>query len=200
MTACTRAANYAHEHGVTLVAGAGNTALDYDHYYDLYCIPRDLPHVIAVSATGPFGWADDPTTDPDLPAHYTDYGQSIIDLAAPGGDSDYFAPPLLRTIDGITLPAFVFDMVLSTSSRFAAVPEGPYEPPGTWTWTSGTSMAAPQVAAVAALVIEANDRALTPDQVRTIIERSADDLGKAGNDDFYGLGRINALSAILTAK
>jgi hypothetical protein len=36
--------------------------------------------------------------------------------------------------------------------------------------------------------------------VRTILKRSADDLGKSGNDDFYGLGRINALSAVLTAK
>jgi subtilisin family serine protease len=58
-------------------------------------------------------------------------------------------------------------------------------------------MAAPHAAGVAALVIEANGRALTPDQVRTILERSADDLGKAGNDDYYGLGRVNALRAVL---
>ena len=38
---------------------------------------------------------------------------------------------------------------------------------------------------------------LTPAQVRTILQQSADDLGKAGNDDFYGLGRVNALRAVL---
>ena len=58
-------------------------------------------------------------------------------------------------------------------------------------------MAAPHVVGVAALVIEANGGALTPDQVRTILERTADDLGKPGNDDFYGRGRVNALSAVL---
>ena len=34
-------------------------------------------------------------------------------------------------------------------------------------------------------------------QIRTILEQSADDLGKPGNDDFYGLGRVNALRAVL---
>ena len=201
MTACIRAANYAHERGVTLVAGAGNSALDFDHYYDLYSIPRDLPHVIAVSATGPVGWARDAETDLDLPAAYSDYGQSIIDLAAPGGYGDPRIDGGPVTLGGITLPGFVFDMVLSTSSRFAAAfgdfPEDPYEPGGTWTWTRGTSMAAPHVAGVAALAIEANGGALTPDQVRTILERSANDLGKPGNDDFYGRGRVNALRAVL---
>ena len=48
-------------------------------------------------------------------------------------------------------------------------------------------------------MIEANDGpgAISPDRVRTILERSADDLGKPGNDDFYGLGRVNALRAVL---
>ena len=198
-TACARAANYAHEHGVTLVVAAGNDDLDFDHFRSLISIPRDLPHVISVSATGPVGWALDPATDLDLPAQYTDYGQSVIDLAAPGGGGDPAADSDLATVGGITLPGFVFDMVLSTSSRFAGMPEDPYEPNGTWTWACGTSMAAPHLVGVAALVIEANGGpgAITPDRVRTILQQSADDLGKPGNDDFYGLGRVNALRAVL---
>ena len=195
MTACQRAANYAHEHGVTLVAAAGNAALDFDHYEDLFSIPRDLPHVIAVSATGPLGWASNPATDLDLPASYTDYGQSIIDLAAPGGYGDPVNDSDPFTLGGITLPRFAFDMVLSTSSQQA--PTDPFEPNGTWTWRRGTSMAAPHVVGVAALAIEAHGGRLTPDQVRTILEQSADDLGKSGNDDFYGVGRVNALRAVL---
>jgi subtilisin family serine protease len=199
MTALNRAANYAHQHGVTLVAAAGNAAWDWDHTADWYQVPRDLPHVIAVSATGPIGWALNPATDLDLPASYTDYGQKIIDLAAPGGNGGDLTKlnwdPC--TVGGITLPCFVFDMVLSTSSRFAGVPEGPYECQGTWTWARGTSMAAPHVAGIAALVIEANGGSLPPDRVRTILERSADDLGKPGNDDYYGAGRVNALRAVL---
>jgi len=53
------------------------------------------------------------------------------------------------------------------------------------------------VAGVAALVIQANSHTLTPAQVRTILQQSADDLGKAGNDDYYGPGRVNALRAVL---
>jgi hypothetical protein len=48
------------------------------------------------------------------------------------------------------------------------------------------------VAGVAALVIQASGGALHPDQIL-----SSDDLGKPGNDDFYGLGRVNALRAVL---
>jgi len=29
------------------------------------------------------------------------------------------------------------------------------------------------------------------------LNNSVEDLGKAGNDDFYGLGRVNALRAVL---
>ena len=44
---------------------------------------------------------------------------------------------------------------------------------------------------------QAHGGAVNPDQVRTILQQSADDLGKPGNDDFYGLGRVNALQAVL---
>ena len=50
---------------------------------------------------------------------------------------------------------------------------------------------------MAALLIEANGGTLTSAQVRTIVQQSADDLGKAGNDDFCGLGRVKALRAVL---
>ena len=78
MTAMTRAVNYAHQHGVTLIASAGNEGWDFDHASDLYHLPSDLPHVISVSATRPLGWALGPATDLDLPASYTNYGQSVI--------------------------------------------------------------------------------------------------------------------------
>jgi subtilisin family serine protease len=59
----------------------------------------------------------------------------------------------------------------------------------------GTSAAAPQVSGLASLLF-AQDPARTPAQVRTIIERSADDLGAPGRDDYFGNGRINAERAL----
>jgi subtilisin family serine protease len=57
-------------------------------------------------------------------------------------------------------------------------------------------MAAPAVAGVAALIIQKNGGSMNPSQVEAALRRSADDLGKAGNDDFYGAGFVNALRAV----
>ena len=61
----------------------------------------------------------------------------------------------------------------------------------------GTSQATPHVAGLAALVL-ARNKNLTPAQVKDLIQRGADDLtgdpseDRAGFDNFYGWGRINA--------
>ena len=50
-------------------------------------------------------------------------------------------------------------------------------------------------AGVAALIIGKNGP-LPPAQVEAILRQSADDLGKPGNDDFYGRGFVNAGRAV----
>ncbi|WP_245665510.1 type VII secretion-associated serine protease mycosin [Actinoplanes subtropicus] len=67
--------------------------------------------------------------------------------------------------------------------------------PGGYRTMSGTSMASPHVAGLAALV-RAADRGLTPDQVAQVIESSAVDLGAPGRDDDYGYGRVDAAAAL----
>ena len=62
----------------------------------------------------------------------------------------------------------------------------------------GTSLSAPIVAGVAALVISVNPR-LTGAQVQDILKTSADDLGAPGWDPSYGWGRVNAYKAVLAA-
>jgi thermitase len=61
---------------------------------------------------------------------------------------------------------------------------------------SGTSMAAPHVAGVAAL-LWSQYPLLTNQQVRTILTQTADDLGAAGFDEYFGYGKVNAQNAVL---
>ena len=53
--------------------------------------------------------------------------------------------------------------------------------------TSGTSFSAAYISGLAALVLERNP-ALKPEEVRTILTKTARDLGTPGRDDLFGRG------------
>ncbi|HXG92737.1 MAG TPA: S8 family serine peptidase [Blastocatellia bacterium] len=82
----------------------------------------------------------------------------------------------------ITAPGFVYTTVRGGGTSSA----------------SGTSVAAPVVAGVAALVLSANP-SLTGSQAQDILKQSADDRGSAGWDSSYGWGRVNAARAVSLA-
>lgn len=63
---------------------------------------------------------------------------------------------------------------------------------------SGTSMAAPHVCGVAALVKEKHP-SFNGEQIRQVLESTAIDLGKPGKDVFYGSGLVNAYLASTTS-
>ncbi len=65
----------------------------------------------------------------------------------------------------------------------------------TYASLSGTSMATPFVAGLAALLLSKH-RDWTPDQVKSRIASTADDKGPHGRDDYYGAGRVNAARAL----
>jgi len=67
--------------------------------------------------------------------------------------------------------------------------------PGGYSYLNGTSMATPYVSGLAALIWSL-DPSLTHDQVREVIQSSADDLGTPGKDDYFGYGRIDAWQAL----
>ncbi len=67
-----------------------------------------------------------------------------------------------------------------------------------YTSMSGTSMATPFVAGVAALVKAANP-SLSSTEVTNIIDKSATDLGTTGFDNYYGYGLVDANKAVVTA-
>jgi thermitase len=67
----------------------------------------------------------------------------------------------------------------------------------TYASMTGTSMATPHVAGVAALIL--STRSMSNREVRDILLATADDKGATGRDNYYGYGRVNALRAVQQA-
>ncbi|MFH1111982.1 MAG: S8 family peptidase [Patescibacteria group bacterium] len=111
-------------------------------------------------------------------AYYSNYGPSL-DLVAPGGDLNVDQNKD-GYVDGVLQQTFQ-----KTGTRISW---GYY-------FFQGTSMAAPHVSGVSALLI-AKGNATTPDQIRTALQTTAEDKGTTGRDDIYGYGLVDAYAAL----
>ncbi len=179
---------YAAQHGVTVIVAAGNAQADLDHnlypnaqnvlthFPSLYATYCSTTHTICVSATGPTAAAsiNGPWTNIDAPATYTNYGRSVIDVAGPGGN----------TGGSVTAACSPFSLVVPVCQTGTFV-----------VGLAGTSMAAPHVSGLAALIMS-QQGVVSPTTIKSILKQSADDLGQPGTDPFYGTGRINAARAL----
>jgi subtilisin family serine protease len=184
LNATSRATNYAYQQGTTVIVSAGNSGIDRDHDGSYYVVPADSSHVLSISATGPTGWALAPaTTNLDTLASYSNFGQSRISFAAPGGDAVYPGNDI-SVVGPIAQFTWVFDMVFAPSNRVGTS--------NRYSWAAGTSMAAPHATGVAAIIIGRHGGPMKPAAVEAALRASVDDLGKPGNDDAYGAGRVNA--------
>lgn len=183
VNAVNRATTYANQKGSTVIVAAGNDGLNRNHDSNSTILPADDPDVLSIAATGPVGWALDQSTDLDVPALFSNSGQSRIDFAAPGGTDTFLRenPNAICTL-GFVQPCFVFDWVFSTIA-------------GGWGWGAGTSAAAPHASAVAALLVTRYGH-MTPAQLRARLRASAVDLGKPGRDAFFGNGFLDAGQAV----
>jgi len=109
----------------------------------------------------------------DAKASFSNWGEKI-DVAAPG-------------VDTLSLKASVSPMC--TAERTVGT---------NYCRVSGTSMATPHVAGLAALLLAKNPT-LTNEEIRQIIRNGADDLGATGKDRDFGYGRINAAGSMSLA-
>ncbi|GAB2816605.1 S8 family serine peptidase [Actinocorallia aurea] len=195
--AVNRALRYAHERGVTLIAAAGNDKSDYTKVItdsgspNFASVPgeeprtREVPpscvsqpsegqHVIPVSATGITG----------RKAYYSSFGLGYIKLAAPGGDK--VDTPDGKVDDEIGVWAAYPENVGKAAGtiRKDGTPAVPYvvkQDNAYYASFQGTSMAAPHVAGVAALIVSRFGKAdaahggltLDPDEVKKRLLSSA---------------------------
>lgn len=201
--AVSRAARYAERKGAVNVAAAGNSRMDLaaDEITDTTSpndttpvervinprecldIPTQIPGVVTVSALGA----------KNLKASYSNYGNGVIDVSAPGGDSTRYQTPDAPAVDG---------RILSTL------------PGGGYGYKAGTSMASPHVAGVVAL-IKSNHLYAPPAAVKGLLHAQADDTactnpydidgngtvdavceGTKRDNGFYGTGVVDALDAV----
>jgi subtilisin family serine protease len=167
---------YANAKGALLVAAVGNADEAYSQPWPFASYPAALPHVLGVSAL---------TRSGNVPA-FSDRDAIYNDISAPGV--------------GIysTLP-------LAMTSIRPNCPDQGYADCGSDDFTDpeGTSYAAPQVSAAAAMLF-AVDPALTNSQAEALLEHTADDVNatngctKCGllRDSLSGWGRLDVAKAI----
>jgi subtilisin family serine protease len=210
------AARYAQSRGVVIVAAAGNEGQDLGHPVsdtispdwppggeiertvrnNCKVAPAELPGVVTVSATGV-----------NTLASYSNSG-SPVDVAAPGGD----APQTPSTVFGRGRILAGWSSTDATGTWEALVGAGRavVSGGGRYAWISGTSMASPHVAGVAALIRQTQP-GLPQGAVSALVRSSATPMacptnwpagdqrqctGGSGQTSFYGAGLVNAAAAV----
>ena len=242
--ATQRAVNYARSRGVTLVSALGNEGTDLGkpsvdpfspdfplgsertRAVDNSClnVPAETDGVISTSAIGPSGAKSD----------YSNYGVEQTDVSAPGGfTTDFPGTPQFNRVENAVLSAYpesvgrangdiAADGTPTTDSVVRDCRDGVC---AYYKYEEGTSMAAPHVAGVAALIVseygvKRHGRiTLDPARVERILKASATEVpcpdpplvdytpngsdgltalceGTPEFNGFYGYGIVDALAAV----
>jgi len=179
ITGLNAALQYAYDHGVVVVAAAGNDG------GNIVNCPAAYPTVIAVGATRYDGQRT-----------FYSNGGTALDIVAPGGDpnvdqnGDGYGDGILQVTycnDPDTMALYWEVLGWNLYTEFCSV------------FYAGTSMATPHVTGAVALILSEEPNA-TPDQVRTYLQSTARDYGTPGWDASYGYGLLDASAAVLMAQ
>ncbi|MEZ4672126.1 MAG: S8 family serine peptidase [Anaerolineae bacterium] len=211
-----RAARYAQQRGVVIVAAAGNEGQDLGHPTEddispdwppdaaivrevgnnCRVAPAEIPGVITVSASGVTTLAS-----------YSNVG-TPVDVTAPGGD----APQTLGTVfgRGRILAGWSSTDATGTWEALIGANRAVVSGGGRYVWISGTSMASPHAAGVAALIRQVHP-GMPQGAVAALLRSSATPLGcpanwpagdprqctgGTGHTSFFGAGMVNASAAV----
>ena len=171
-----KAVAYAVSKGAVVVAAVGNSDEAYTTPWPYASWPAALPHVIGVGALTRSGNVPD----------FSDQDLTFVDMSAPG--VGIFS----------TFPAKLTSAQPDCPEQgYTACAIGDYQHP------EGTSFAAPQVSAAAAVLIGL-EPSLTSSQVTKILERHTDDVNSSngcaecpvGRDKYSGWGRLDVTKAV----
>jgi len=207
--AVQRALRYSQSKGVLHIASAGNSNDDLQHRFvdagspndgsapvetrtvngACMVLPGEAPGVVTVSSVG----------IEERKSFFSSYGQGVVDVTAPGGDTRQPDPSRSDRTKAI----------LSTTFDPATRTDG-------WGWKQGTSMSSPHAAGVAALALSAHP-GLRPGALASFLERTATPIacptgvykpwpavpryqatctGGEARNAFYGAGNVNAYDAV----
>lgn len=172
--------------GVTLFNSAGNYHGEYPPPCELGMTAR-IPApwsgvVVPHSSTGGVVTVGGTAHRSAAPFAMSSHGPAAWDQVAPWFDWPYLPGP------GLIKP----DLVAPAEGIQSTLPDGEHSGE---TW-SGTSMAAPHAAGVAALMLQKNPT-LSPAGIDSLLELSARDLGPPGKDNIFGSGLIDAYAAVM---
>jgi len=182
--AWNRVAEFVTRQGVTIVASAGNNAVNLNG--PIAHLPSDLPSVIGVGATGIRPAPLFPQAGAfDVKPFYANTGAALT-LVAPGGDCGPDNAQCTGTI--LTEQLLFFVQSSGVMPAAACAPSCPVA----HVRDIGTSFAAPHVAGVVGLMLSQNP-SLSPQQVAAILKRTAQPLGDRQE---FGHGMVDAAAAV----
>ncbi|MEC1543704.1 S8 family peptidase [Bacillus halotolerans] len=184
-----KAVAFAHKKGSAIVSSIGNEGLDlndknavYDYWEnnvkqegssisgEVILIPAQLPKVVTVASVGPSGNR----------SVFSNYGKNIADIAADGGDN--------RILNEVGVEKYYSEGLFRQEYILGATPQGSY------TFSVGTSIAAPKISGALALLIDQRQLHDKPDKAIQVLLKNTD---RYDDKDNIGKGVLNIYKALL---